>query len=132
MLKEYSKTGDTETLINSVSTEIEALAGEINLRFTTLNETLTNENGELRREIEQITKYVRIVDGDLILGEVDNPLTTKLINGRLTFFINGSEVAYISDNKLYITTAEILESIVIGNFAFKPRANGNLSFTKVR
>lgn len=132
LLEEYSKTSDIEELNQRISTTFAQMAGEISYTFTTLSERITNENGELTRELNELTKYVRIVNGDLELGEVDNPLITRLVNGKLSFVLNGTEVAYISDNKLYITEAEILTSIIIGNFAFVPRTNGNLSFKKVR
>ena len=35
--------------------------------------------------------------------------------------------AYLSNNKLYVTQAEILTKLIIGRFAFEPQANGNLS-----
>jgi hypothetical protein len=133
MLEEYAKTSDVESVRTEISTTVSQTAKEINIKFDTVNERITNENGEITKELEEINKYIRLVDGNIILGEEGNPLTTKIVNGRISFLYNDSvEVAYISDNKLYITNAEILESIIIGNFAFIPRKNGNLSFKKVR
>ena len=133
MLMDYVKTSDLEDLNTSISTTISQTADDINIKFDTVNERITTENGEITRELEAINKYIRLVDGNIILGEEGNPLTTKITNGCISFLYNDSvEVAYISENKLYITNAEILESIIIGNFAFIPRPNGNLSFKKVR
>lgn len=42
------------------------------------------------------------------------------------------EVAYMTDNKLYITDGEFLNSLQLGNFAFYPRSSGNLSFKKIK
>lgn len=133
LLEAYAKTSDLEELNETISLTFSQTAEEINYRFSTVTDRITTENEELSRELEEITKYVRIVDGGIILGEVGNALTTKIANGRISFLYNDTdEVAYISENKLYITNAEILTEIVIGKFAFKPRANGNLSFLKVR
>ena len=41
--------------------------------------------------------------------------------------MNNTEVAYLSNNKLYVTQAEILAIMQIGKFAFEPQSNGNLS-----
>lgn len=41
--------------------------------------------------------------------------------------MNDTEVAYLSNNKLYVTQAEILTRLQIGHFAFEPQTNGNLS-----
>ena len=66
------------------------------------------------------------------LGSEQSNLICRITSEKIAFLQNGIEVAYISDDKLFITEAEILTSIIIGNFAFVPRANGNLSFVKVR
>lgn len=132
MLQEYAKTSDIESVRQEMSTSFSQTATDFDIRFNTVDERITEENGEIIRILEENSKYIRLVDGNIILGEQGALLTTKIANGRISFLYNDTlEVAYISDQKLYITKAEILESIVIGNFAFIPRANGNLSFKKI-
>ena len=132
MLKEYTTVEDTTQLKESISTVFKQTADELGIQFNSINERITEENGEIIKHLDEISKYIRFKDGDIILGEVGNALTTKISNGRISFLYNDNiEVAYITDQKLYITRAEILDQIVIGNFAFMPRSNGNLSFTKV-
>ena len=63
----------------------------------------------------------------LTIGKSGNPLTFRVVNDRLAFYMNNTEVAYLSDNKLYVTQAEILAKLQIGKFAFEPQSNGNLS-----
>lgn len=133
LLSEYSKTSDLEELNKRISLSFTQTNEDITLAFNTLIDRMTTENGELNRQLEEISKYIRFVDGNIILGEVGTDLTTKIANGRISFLYNDDiEVAYISDKKLYITNAEILTDIIIGNFGFIPRNNGNLSFKKVR
>ena len=43
---------------------------------------------------------------------------------------NGAEVAYMSNSKMYITEADITNSLHLGKFAFIPRPNGSLDFKK--
>lgn len=132
MLEEYVTETELETVREELSTSISHTAEGIDIKFDTVNERITTENEEINRQLEERSKYIRLVDGNIILGEVGAILTTKIANGRISFLYNDTiEVAYISDQKLYITKAEILESIVIGNFAFIPRKNGNLSFKKI-
>ena len=50
-----------------------------------------------------------------------------MVNDRLAFYMNNTEVAYLSNNKLYVTQAEILAKLQIGKFAYEPQSNGNLS-----
>ena len=49
------------------------------------------------------------------------------MNDRLAFYMNNTEVAYLSNNKLYVTQAEIIMKLHIGKFAFEPQTNGNMS-----
>ena len=82
-------------------------------------------------EFEEIRKYIRFVDGQILLGEVGNELELQIANDRISFLQDGAEVAYFSNRKLYVTDTQILHSLQLGSFAFMPRANGNLSFKKV-
>ena len=83
-------------------------------------------------QFNNIIRYIRFVDGDIILGEVNNSLMLKISNDKFSFLQNGIEVAYMTDNKLYITDGEFLNSLQLGNFAFYPRSSGNLSFKKIK
>jgi len=56
----------------------------------------------------------------------------KISNDKISFLQNGIEIAYMTDNKLYITDGEFLNSLQLGNFAIYPRTSGNLSFKKIR
>ena len=79
-----------------------------------------------------INKYIKFEDRNILLGESNSTITLKIQNDRISFFQNGSEVAYFSNNKLYITRLEVTETFYLGNFAFILRSNGNTSFKKVR
>ena len=50
---------------------------------------------------------------------------------RLSFYQNGAEVAYFSDNVFYIAKGEITDSLKIGNFMWKRFSNGSLGLMKV-
>ena len=55
-------------------------------------------------------------------------LSMLLSEQKLSFYQGTDEVAYFSNNKLYVTDAEILDRLQLGKFAFIPSSNGNLSF----
>lgn len=132
MIKEYVKTTDLDEYKLTVATEFEQTAEGFDFKFTTLESSISDDLDATNDRISEISKYIRLIDGSIYLGEEGNPLTTKIANGRISFMYNDvEEVAYISDRKLYITESEILDNIVIGNFAFIPRDNGNLSFKKL-
>lgn len=111
-----------------VSSQFTQTAESFTFDFETLEQVMKDLDGDTTTEFENIRKFIQFVNGDIILGEVGNPLKLKIENDRIAFILNGLEVAYWSDSKFYITEAQILTSIRIGNYAFIPRTNGNLSF----
>lgn len=126
----YSLKDETEALVSSVSTEIEQTKNGVDIQFTQFNADLQAVAAGADAEFEEIKKYIRFIDGKILLGEVGNELELEIANDRISFLQDGAEVAYFSNRKLYVTDAEILHSLQLGAFAFMPRANGNLSFKK--
>lgn len=100
------------------------------MTFTNIIEQITNIDGTVNSNYNELVKYIRYADGTITLGEVNNPLILTLSNDRMSFLQNGVEVAYISDNKLYIYDGEFLNSLKIGRFAYTPRENGSLSLER--
>lgn len=116
---------------NQISTQFTQTSEQFEMQFTNIEELINTLNSNSSTNYNEIIKYIRFVDGNIILGQVDNQLTLQISNDRISFMQNGLEVAYINNNKLYITDGEFLHSLVLGNFAFYPRSSGNLSFNKV-
>lgn len=122
---------DTEALISSVSTEIEQTKNSVEIRFEQFSADVEAVAAGTDAEFEEIRKYIRFVDGKILLGEVGNELELQIANDRISFLQDGAEVAYFSNRKLFVTDTQILHSLQLGNFAYMPRANGNLSFKKI-
>lgn len=123
-----------EEVATMVSTSASGVTTEFTNQLTTLE---TNIDGTISSKFKELYSYIReYMDENglpvIELGSEQSNLICRITSEKIAFLQNGIEVAYISDDMLYITQAEILTSIIIGNFAFKPRANGNLSFVKVR
>ena len=101
------------------------------MTFNQFRQWVETENGETQTAFEELRKYIRFIEGNIILGDQDNDLQCIITNSKISFEQNGAEVAYISNNKLYITNAEVLDRFTVGNpssgyFDWIPRANGNL------
>ena len=122
-------TGDE--LTEYIGTQLTQLSDSFEMTFTTLQQQVDENDAYARDQLQKVEKYIRFVDGDIILGETGNALTLKIENDRIAFLEGGAEVAYITDRQLYITDAHFLHSLRLGNFAFMPRQNGNLSLVKV-
>ena len=122
---------ELEEYKTNVSTQFEQTEKDFNFLFNNATEQINDLAGDTNEQFQEIQKYIRFVDGDIVLGETGNEITLKIQNDRISFLQNNSEVAYFSENKLYVTDGEFLNSLQLGNFAFKPRDNGSLSFGKV-
>jgi hypothetical protein len=129
--EEYYAKGDIDTLLSDTRTEFEQTNDSFEFRFSNYEADLQSIVAGTDAEFEEIKKYIRFVDGNILLGEEGNELTLKIQNNRIAFLENEVEVAYFSDKKLHITDANFINSLQVGNFGFFPRANGNLSFKKV-
>jgi hypothetical protein len=102
------------------------------MQFSSVNELIEQVANTEDTHHSELTRYIRFVNGVIILGEQGNDYTVELSNTKLSFKFQGNEVAYVSNKTLYINDAEVKEQETIGNFAFIPRSNGSLSFRKVK
>lgn len=72
----------------------------------------------------------------LIIGKNNSKITLHLTNREMGFYEGDNKIAYINDNKLCINSAEVKAKdngyLMLGDFAFIPQSNGNLSFRKVK
>lgn len=124
----YATNGEVESM---VSTELKQTKEAFQFSFDQLKKVVDANDESTRDEFETIKKYIRFVDGNIVLGESGNELTLKIENDRIAFLDAGAEVAYFSNKRLYVTDAHFLNSLRLGKFAWIPRENGNLSLVKV-
>ena len=96
-------------------------------RINQLQEDMDTAQEATEEQLSILRTYMSFDDDGLVIGKTGNPFTFRVVNDRLAFYMNNTEVAYLSNNKLYVTQAEILTKLIIGKFAFEPQANGNLS-----
>lgn len=129
---DYYLKADTDELINSVSTKLSQTEDEFEFQFNRFVADLNAIASNNDVQFESIRKYIRFVDGNIVLGEEGNEITLKIQNNRISFLQNNVEVAYFANRKIYVTDGEFINSLAVGNFAFMPRTNGNLSFKKVK
>lgn len=112
-------------------TELIQSSAGFEFNFQTIQESVTEINNQITTEYSERLKYIKFIDGEIWLGRDPEPNEDdfKLVvtNQRIRFLQNNVEVAYISDQKLYINNATITNRLDLGLFAFFPRSNGNLT-----
>lgn len=128
--EEYTKETDFEYYQNLISTQMEQSSSEITLQFQNITSLINKLDDDTTQQFSDIVKYIRFVDGSIILGQRNNPFIVKISNNRISFLENETEVAYMNNNRLYITNGEFIDTLQLGNFTFSPRTSGNLSFFK--
>lgn len=136
-----SSVQDTESRIEEVYeivqtnstqiTEMVQTAAGFEFNFQTIEESVSQINNQVTTEYEERLKYIKFIDGEIWLGKDPEPneddFKLVITNNRIKFLQNNIEVAYISNNKLYITNATITNRLDLGLFAWYPRPNGNLT-----
>jgi hypothetical protein len=98
-------------LINQQISAVEQTQDDMSIELSQMNENITNIDGD----VTEIKTGINFDENGMHIGKSDSPLQMNLSNEQLEFIDNGQLVAYVNGQKLYITMAEILESLVVGN-----------------
>ena len=128
--RDYATNDQMSQVTETLSTLAEQSENNFTWTVTKVNEIIEDaaaSDNLTREQLNLIHTYMRFGEDGLTIGKAGNPLTFRVVNDRLAFYMNDTEVAYLSDNKLYVTQAEILARLQIGKFAYEPQSNGNLS-----
>ena len=134
----YTSKEETEKLENRLSSQItqtsESVTENFSQKFTVVSDDVRNMGAEVSEIVSSLDVYIR--RGELEtgvfgveIGRSDSTVKARFTNDKLSFFQGIVEVAYISGSTLYITNAEILDYMKIGNssdgyFLFDTTENG--------
>ena len=125
----YLSKTDMETIQRDFQTTITQNSTEIRMDFTAVTNDIIDTISSNQSLLEE---YIRFRGALIELWRVGNAFTAELSNEELAFKENGQTIAYISNQSLVITNAEIRNKLSLGNeergwFDFIPRTTGNLS-----
>ena len=127
--EDYISRSEMATIQQDFQSTITQNSSEIRMDFSTITDELKDN---IATNQELLEEYIRFKGALIELGKVGNAFTAELSNNELAFKENGQKIAYISNNSLVITNAEIRNKLSLGNetrgwFDFIPRSNCNLS-----
>lgn len=127
--EDYISRSEMATIQQDFQSTITQNSSEIRMDFSTITDELKDN---IATNQELLEEYIRFKRALIELGKVGNAFTAELSNNELAFKENGQKIAYISNNSLVITNAEVRNKLSLGNetrgwFDFIPRSNGNLS-----
>ncbi len=97
---------------------------------------VTDANTAIAANEETRKKYMRFSGADtgdpqIELGASDSAFKMRLTNQRLAFIQGDATPAYLSNQRLYISNAEVNQTLRIGKYAFIPRSDGHMSLQYV-
>ena len=125
----YISKSDMEMIRQDFQSSITQNSSEIRMDFTAVTDEI---KGNVAANQQLLEEYIRFRGALIELGKVGNSFTAELSNEQLAFKEDGQTIAYISNQSLVITNAEIRYRLSLGTeergwFDFIPRSSGNLS-----
>jgi len=111
----YGTRQDVQIVSEALNSLIQQTATDIELVFQRARTYTVEVTGEMQQYIDVLQSYQRFSADGLELGVLGSPFMARLGNTRLSFVQSGEEIAYISNNKLYITSAHVTNRLTIGN-----------------
>ena len=130
--KNYTSNGTFTSFQQTVESQFKQTSEDITATFDTVNKYTQDVDGKLQNFQDTVSTYIRFSNNGIDLGKSNSPFTSRLDNEKLAFCQDGNEVAYISNNKMVITTADIDDQLRIGDstsgfFVWTQGSNGNLT-----
>ena len=111
--------------LNTITTTVNTTASGVETAITKSDSALNGVN--------TISKHFNFTDSGWVeifasINGSPGRFKTQITDQRLSFLDNNVEVAYMSNQKLYITQAQILDSLQLGNIAMAKTAKGGLIY----
>lgn len=105
-------------------------ANQLRLDIQTVVGALAETNSVVNKNQATLLTYFDFQADGLTIGVNTSNIKLRLANNKIQFLKDDTEVAYLSEGKLYVADAHFLKSLVLGNFELTPRNNGNLSLRR--
>lgn len=132
-LKEYTKIEDFTKYTKSTESKLTIMSDQIDMNFTTVNNSINDANGNTNDRFNKLEKYIRFDENGITIGESGNKLKLVLDNDNITFTKNGQPIGWWDGENFHTgnIVVEVNERAQFGNFAYVPRSDGSIMFLKV-
>ena len=115
-----------EKMVSQITQSATDVKETFSTTISATNENLENINKEFADFAQTIDVYIKrglLVEGEtaeddiygIEIGRSDSNVRARFTNEKLSFIQGNVEVAYVSGSNLYITRAEILDYLKVGN-----------------
>lgn len=117
--------------------KLEVSASSILMKLGGSDSTLEDAIDSVEKNINYLaekTEYISVGTDDdknpyIELGKKDSDFKLRITNEKLEFYDGSRAPAYISNQKLMIRKAEVIDELRFGNFVWAKRPNGNMGLT---
>ncbi len=130
-ISSYTEISDFETFKSATESTLQYMSDNMTLRFTEMTSELNKVNGDLQEKFNTITKYFAFDINGLTIGQVDNPYKVVIDNDRYSMTVNGVEIMWIAEGKVYTKQIEITEVFKLTDYTWEMDELGNLNFAYV-
>lgn len=133
-LESYVETGDYEAYQSEVKSQLEVLAGEINMTFEATEDIREMVDGDLQSQFTKLYKYISFTgENGITIGSGDSAITLTVDNDGIVFNRNGVQFGFWDGVDFYTGNiiVRVNERAQFGNFAYIPRSDNSLMFVKV-
>ena len=81
--------------------------------------------------LNTITKYFTFDVNGLTIGQADNPYKVIIDNDRYSMTVNGTEVMWIADGKVFTPEIEVTKAFKLFGYVVDQDSNGNVNMEYV-
>lgn len=110
--------------------ELVQVSSGFEMNFQTITDSITQINDQYVTDRDEQYKYIRFIDGEIWIGKLpeegEDDLQLVMRNDRISFLLNNVEIAYFSDDALYVTNVTVTGKLTVGRWEWSERSNGNL------
>jgi hypothetical protein len=116
----YAEKSETQSLQDQITSILTQTPETIQMKFEEAITQAETVDGRLQQFIESLDAYIKfgLISQDIYgveIGRSDSPFTVRITNQKFSILQNGTEVAYVDNNTMKITRAEILNNMSIGS-----------------
>ena len=88
-------------------------------------------NGDLQEQLNTITKHFTFDVNGMTIGQVDSPYKVIIDNDRYSMTVNGNEVMWIANGKVYTPEIEVTEGFKLFGYLIDQDQAGNVNLEYV-
>lgn len=126
-LEVYTAEDDFNSFRETVEAQLQLLANEMTVKFTQATSEITSVNNDLQEKFNTITKYFTFDVNGLTIGQTDSPYKVIIDNDRYSMTVDGTEVMWISDGKVYTPEIEITKGFKLFGYLIDQDSAGNVN-----